>query len=82
MHHEKGRLHESYQNAVYVHAGCPASGRIGELHSFDIATKSWKQLATAPEPGRGGTVLAAAKLKNNDVLLRYAGMLWFDIHFT
>lgn len=50
------------------------SGRIGELHSFDLVTKTWKELASAPDPGRGGTVLAITHLKDNDVFLRFAGV--------
>lgn len=66
--------HYYWKSTLYVHAGCPASGRIGELHSFDTVTKTWKQLASAPDPGRGGTVLAPIKVDKSDVLLRFAGM--------
>lgn len=49
---------------VYLHAGCPESGRLSDLWSFDINTKVWKSLASAPDPPRGGTsiVYCAGKL--------------------
>jgi Galactose oxidase, central domain len=61
------------QNTIYVHAGCPEKGRISELHAFDLTTKGWTALASAPEPGRGGTVLAAVQLNGRPVLLRFGG---------
>ncbi|RPD65121.1 hypothetical protein L227DRAFT_280213 [Lentinus tigrinus ALCF2SS1-6] len=57
---------------IYVHAGCPASGRLTTLHAFDLAKAVWKTLAPAPEPGRGGTALVATTITGDkDVLLRY-----------
>jgi hypothetical protein len=41
-------------NNIFVHAGCPASGRQTDLWSFDINSSTWTQLANAPEPARGG----------------------------
>ncbi|KAI1793182.1 hypothetical protein LXA43DRAFT_286162 [Ganoderma leucocontextum] len=58
---------------VYIHAGCPASGRLGTLHAFNITGSQWKALASAPEPGRGGTSLAATTVAGKDVLLRFGG---------
>ncbi|RMZ81569.1 hypothetical protein DV737_g2465, partial [Chaetothyriales sp. CBS 132003] len=46
------------QKTIYVHAGCPAQGRLHDLWSFDISTREWKQLASAPGGGRGGTSIA------------------------
>lgn len=43
---------------ILVHAGCPASGRLGTLHALDLSTLEWSRKADAPGPGRGGTVLA------------------------
>ena len=39
---------------IFVHAGCPATGRTGDLWSFDIKSLTWKELASAPDPPRGG----------------------------
>ncbi|KAJ8113275.1 hypothetical protein OPT61_g4567 [Boeremia exigua] len=42
----------------YIHAGCPASGRLSDLWAFDVAQRSWTQLPDAPAPHRGGTSIA------------------------
>ncbi|KAF2811103.1 galactose oxidase [Mytilinidion resinicola] len=51
-------------STLYLHAGCPASGRLSDLWSFGIPARRWTQLASAPDPPRGGTsiVYAAGKL--------------------
>ena len=43
---------------LYLHAGCPAKGRLSDLWSFNVLDRTWTQLTSAPEPGRGGTSLA------------------------
>lgn len=43
---------------IYIHAGCPAQGRLADLWSFDISTREWKELAPAPGQPRGGTSIA------------------------
>ncbi|KFA51305.1 hypothetical protein S40293_04401 [Stachybotrys chartarum IBT 40293] len=40
---------------IYVHAGCPAQGRLSDLWAFDTHTCEWKELPPAPAPPRGGT---------------------------
>ncbi|KAF2094340.1 kelch repeat protein [Rhizodiscina lignyota] len=45
-------------STIYVHAGCPESGRLSDLWSFDVNTRTWKSLADAPNPPRGGTSIA------------------------
>ena len=62
------------QDNIYIHAGCPASGRLSTLHAFNVKDGAWKHLTSAPEPGRGGTSLAAITVAGNDLLLRYGGM--------
>ncbi|KAJ4403341.1 hypothetical protein N0V91_006572 [Didymella pomorum] len=42
----------------YVHAGCPASGRLSDLWAFDVEDRKWTQLPDAPGPQRGGTSIA------------------------
>ncbi|KAI0167734.1 kelch repeat protein [Pestalotiopsis sp. NC0098] len=44
---------------VFIHAGCPERGRLSDLWSFNIRTKTWTELEGAPSPPRGGTSLAA-----------------------
>ncbi|KAI9509305.1 hypothetical protein F5148DRAFT_772321 [Russula earlei] len=63
----------SYENTIYVHAGCLEKGRISDLHAFDLTTRSWSVLASAPEPGRGGTALVPVNLNGRPVLLRFDG---------
>jgi hypothetical protein len=46
---------------VYLHAGCPEKGRVSDLWSFSTKTRTWKQLADAPGPARGGPSIAYTK---------------------
>ncbi|KDQ56255.1 hypothetical protein JAAARDRAFT_59159 [Jaapia argillacea MUCL 33604] len=70
----------SLKDHIYVHAGCPTTGRVGSLQSFNVVSRIWKELACAPEPGRGGTALAIATLKNEgDVLLRFGGFAGYEL---
>lgn len=46
------------QDKIYIHAGCPESGRLSDLWSFDLSEKKWTQLRSAPDPARGGTSIA------------------------
>lgn len=64
------------QNTMYIHAGCPATGRLSTLHSFDLATHKWQALSSAPDPPRGGTSIVGATLPlSKPVLIRYGGEL-------
>ena len=45
-------------HTIYLHAGCPAKGRLSDLWAFDTSTRKWKHLASAPGGGRGGTSIA------------------------
>ncbi|KAK0522732.1 hypothetical protein OC835_006476 [Tilletia horrida] len=63
---------------LYVHAGCPQSGRLSTLHALDLKMFRWTQLASAPGPERGGTVIAAIPSPYSDnaserVLARWGG---------
>ena len=42
---------------LFIHGGCPASGRVSDVWGFDIAARTWSQYADAPGPARGGTCL-------------------------
>lgn len=62
------------QGKLYIHAGCPESGRLSTLHSFDLSSNRWKSLASAPDPGRGGTGLAAVQMPDQGgTILRFGG---------
>lgn len=67
------RIHNP-QDKLYVHAGCPDTGRLSTLHAFDVKERIWETLTSAPEPGRGGTCLVPATIQGSqDLLLRYGG---------
>lgn len=55
--------------SIFVHAGCPASGRQTDLWQFRADSGKWKQLASAPVPARGGPGFTFALGK----LWRYGG---------
>jgi len=42
---------------IFIHGGCPASGRVADVWGFDIASRIWSQYADAPGPARGGPCL-------------------------
>lgn len=46
------------EETLYLHAGCPAKGRLSDLWAFHIPTRRWTELNSAPEPARGGTSIA------------------------
>lgn len=54
---------------VFVHAGCPATGRTADVWGFDIASRVWSQYADAPGAPRGGPSLTFAQ----DRLYRFGG---------
>ncbi|KAF8436643.1 hypothetical protein L210DRAFT_3505811 [Boletus edulis BED1] len=78
-----GRLtsHVLYQGKLYIHAGCPASGRLATLHAYDLATDTWYRLADAPAQPRGGTAIAAVTLTPDSelVLIRFGGFDGFQL---
>jgi hypothetical protein len=45
---------------LFIHAGCPASGRLRDFWSFDVGSKSWTRLPEAPGSPRGGASLCFA----------------------
>ena len=51
-------LTDDGEDIIYLHAGCPESGRLSDLWSFRVSSRSWTQLASAPDPPRGGTSIA------------------------
>lgn len=59
----------SSKDTFFIHAGCPASGRASDLWSFKPKNRTWKQLASAPAPPRGGPGFTYAAGK----LWRYGG---------
>lgn len=54
---------------LFIHGGCPASGRTADVWSFDVATRSWTRLPDAPNPPRGGPLFTYAAKR----LWRYGG---------
>lgn len=43
---------------IFLHAGCPESGRLADLWAFDLAARTWTRLPDAPPPARGGASIA------------------------
>ena len=54
---------------VFIHAGCPASGRTNDLWGFDVRSRTWKEYPTAPGKPRGGTSISVSKQR----IYRYGG---------
>ena len=54
---------------VFVHAGCPASGRTNDLWGFDVRSRTWKEFPAGPGKPRGGTAIAVSKQR----IYRYGG---------
>lgn len=48
----------SINNTIFVHAGCPETGRLSDLWAFDIGSRAWTELPAAPPPARGGASVA------------------------
>lgn len=46
------------RDLIYLHAGCPVSGRLADLWSFALRERLWRRLANAPAPARGGASIA------------------------
>lgn len=46
------------KDTLYIHAGCPESGRLSDLWAFNVSRKEWTELAPAFDPPRGGTSIA------------------------
>lgn len=53
----------------FVHAGCPESGRTGDLWGFDVRSRTWKEFPPGPGNPRGGTSIAVSKSR----IYRYGG---------
>ncbi|BGP16299.1 hypothetical protein JCM10213_006455 [Rhodosporidiobolus nylandii] len=66
---------------LYLHAGCPASGRLSTLHSLDLTTLTWTSLPSAPSPGRGGTVLTSlpSSTSTSSLLARFGGFAGYEL---
>ncbi|KIK92879.1 hypothetical protein PAXRUDRAFT_829555 [Paxillus rubicundulus Ve08.2h10] len=70
---------------IYVHAGCPASGRLATLHAYDLSANEWQKRADAPAEPRGGTAIAAVTLpcenlaEREQVIIRFAGFAGYQL---
>jgi len=51
------------KSKIYVHSGCPATGRLSDLWVFNVEARTWFELPSAPEPARGGASVAYAHEK-------------------
>jgi N-acetylneuraminic acid mutarotase len=46
------------KNTFFLHAGCPAKGRLSDLWKFNVSDRIWTQAPDAPAPQRGGASIA------------------------
>ncbi|KAF9046948.1 kelch repeat protein [Hymenopellis radicata] len=42
------------KDTIFVHAGCPETGRLADLWAFNVRSRTWTELPEAPSPARGG----------------------------
>lgn len=54
---------------IFIHGGCPASGRVADVWAFDIASRTWSQFPDPPGPARGGPCFTLTRNR----LYRYGG---------
>lgn len=50
-------------NTIYLHAGCAAKDRLADFWAFNIESRTWTKLPSAPGAARGGTSIAFADRK-------------------
>ncbi|KIX02131.1 uncharacterized protein Z518_08070 [Rhinocladiella mackenziei CBS 650.93] len=51
------------KDTIFLHAGCPEKGRLSDLWAFNVSSRHWQELPSAPEPRRGGPSIAYANGK-------------------
>lgn len=54
---------------IFIHGGCPASGRVSDVWAFNIGARTWSQYPDAPGPARGGPSLTFSRKR----LYRFGG---------
>ena len=64
-----GSLDSDAYGTIFIHGGCPASGRVADVWAFDVLARMWSPYPDAPGPGRGGPSLTFAQ----DRLYRFGG---------
>lgn len=69
-------------NSLYVFGGCGASGRMADLHRFDLENKTWHDLGVSPLlRGRGGAnLLTLSSMRTLAVVAGFAGEEMADGH--
>ncbi|RNJ58804.1 hypothetical protein D7B24_004169 [Verticillium nonalfalfae] len=48
------------KSKIFIHSGCPETGRLADLWMFDVEDMTWTELPLAPAPSRGGASIAYA----------------------
>ncbi|KAI6015861.1 galactose oxidase [Pisolithus microcarpus] len=66
---------------LYIHAGCPSTGRLATLHAYNLASNTWKRCADAPDEPRGGTSIALVAFPSlqEQVVIRFGGFAGFEL---
>ena len=68
-------------STIFVFGGCPAVGRLADLHCLDTETGVWRRLASGEMEGRGGTPLTLSPDgRALYVVGGFAGREMADIH--
>lgn len=52
---------EKGYGTLFIHAGCPPTGRTNDLWGFDVRSRTWKEYPSGPGKPRGGTSLCVSK---------------------
>ncbi|KAG9229962.1 hypothetical protein BJ875DRAFT_172094 [Amylocarpus encephaloides] len=60
---------EGGYGTLFIHAGCPNSGRTGDLWGFDVRSRTWKEFPAGPGKPRGGSSIVVSKQR----IYRYGG---------
>ncbi|KAI5997902.1 hypothetical protein EDD15DRAFT_2407424, partial [Pisolithus albus] len=61
---------------LYIHAGCPSTGRLATLHAYDLESNTWKRCADAPGEPRRGTSIALVTFPSlqEQVVIQFGSM--------
>ncbi|MCJ1398905.1 hypothetical protein MMC11_002106 [Xylographa trunciseda] len=52
-----GSPDDEAHGTIFIHGGCPESGRLADVWAFDVAARAWMRYADAPGAPRGGPCL-------------------------
>ncbi|KAJ5662771.1 hypothetical protein N7462_011697 [Penicillium macrosclerotiorum] len=72
------------EDTIYLHAGCPETGRLSDLWAFSLSRKEWTELSPSFDPPRGGSSITFTEHKlyrmNGFDGEAEQGVAWIFIH--